>query len=109
MRRDLAEMVVAARLRQCAHQGVGRRHGEQLPQQTGPAREPLGGSPHTAALGVAQQRREVGRAGKADPYRVFDAKLAQAGDPLQDRLGIEAELGDDVDRQAGGLRGTAVI
>src|SRR5262249_20546475 len=42
--------------------------------------------------------------GKADPHRMFDAELAQAGDPLQDRLGIEAELGDDVDRHAGGLR-----
>src|SRR5262249_11469467 len=57
-----------------------------------------------AALRVAQQRGEIGRAGKADPHRMFDAELAQAGDPLQDRLGIETELGDDVDRHAGGLR-----
>src|SRR6516165_9784126 len=40
---------------------------------------------------------------------MFDAELAQAGDPLQDRLGIEAELGDDVDRQAGGLRGLDLV
>jgi len=109
MRRDLAEMLVGARLRQRAHQGVRRRHGEQLPQQAGLAGEPLGRCPHAAALGIAQQRREIGRAGKADPYRVFDAELAQPADPLQDRLGIEAELGDDVDRQAGGLRGLDLV
>jgi len=59
---------------------------------------------HAAALGVAQQRGEIGRAGKADPHRMFDAELAQPSDPLQDRLGIEAELGDDVDRHASGFR-----
>ena len=35
---------------------------------------------------------------------MFDPELAQPGDPLQDRLGIEAELGDDVDRHAGRFR-----
>src|SRR5262249_7799884 len=42
--------------------------------------------------------------GKADPHRMFDAEFAQARDPLQDRLGVEAELGDDVDRHAGRFR-----
>ena len=40
---------------------------------------------------------------------MFEAEIAQAGDPLQDRLRVEAELGDDVDRQAGALGGTDLI
>ncbi len=66
-------------------------------------RQPLGGSPHAAAPGIAQQRREVGGAGKTDPHRVFDAEIAQAADPFQDRWRIEAELGDDVHRHPGRL------
>ena len=85
MRRDLAEMPASTRLGNRADQNVGRRHGKKLPHQAGLPREPLGGRAHAAAPGIAQQRREVGRAGEADPHRMFDAEIAQAADPFQDR------------------------
>jgi len=103
VRRDLAEMAVRPRLRQRPHQCVGRRHREQLPRQPCLPRQALRRCPHAAALGVAQQRRQAGRPREPDPHRMFEAEVAQSRNPLQDRLGIEAELADDVDGQPGAL------
>src|SRR5262249_49935500 len=96
-------MQLRARLREPANQRVRRRHGEQLPQQTGLPRETLGRCSHPAALGVAQQGREVGGPRKADPHRMFETEIAQMRDPLHDRLRVETELADDMDRHPGGL------
>src|SRR5262249_19702784 len=68
-RRNLAEMTLAARVRQSAHQAVGRRHREQLSHQPGLPRQPLRGRPHAAAAGIAQERRNVRWAREPDPHR----------------------------------------
>ena len=60
---------------------------------------------HAAAAGIAHQRREAGRPDEPDAQPMLEAESAQPGDEVEDRAGIEAELGDDLDGKPGRLRG----
>ena len=87
-----------------SHQCVGGRERKQLPHQAGLACQPLRRGADPTALGVTQQRRQAGRTGKSNADGMLDAELAQARDPSQHRLGVEAKLRDDVNGDSGGLR-----
>ena len=73
------------------------------------ARQPLHRGRDAAAARVAHQRRQAGRAGEADPHRRVEAEVAQPADPADDRIGVEAELRDDVQPQPGRLRGRDLV
>ena len=67
-------------------------------------RQPLHRGAHAAALRVAQQRRQAGR--PAIPIRTGCSMPRSRSRAIQsqDRLGVEAELRDDMDREPGLLR-----
>ena len=89
------------RLGKRPHEVVGRGHGEHLPEEAGALDQRLRGRADAAAGSIAQQRREPGRPGKPDPHRMLEAEGAQPREEVEDRAGVEAELGDDLDGQAG--------
>src|SRR5262245_53037657 len=107
VRGDVAQ--VAARLPKRTDEGVGRRHAEQLADETGLPRQPLRRCAHAAALRIAQERREVGRAGQSDAHGMLDAEVAQSSDPPQYGRAVEAELRDDMNRHARALGGADLV
>ena len=104
-KRNAAPHGRAGRRRAASASGRIRPSGALVPTRclSRPAclRQPLHRGAHAAALRVAHQRRQVGRARHSDPHRMLDAEIAQPHDPVEHRRGVEAELRDDMDREAG--------
>ena len=82
---------------------VGNGQREHLPQHPGTLRQRLRRGAHAAAGGVAQQRRNAGRADEPDAQRLLETETAQPRHVIEDRARIETELGDDLDRKPGRL------
>ena len=82
---------------------VGNGQREHLPQHPGALRQRLRRGAHAAAAGVAQQRRDAGRADEPDAQRLLETETAQPRHVIEDRARVETELGDDLDRKPGRL------
>src|SRR5690349_10030079 len=102
MRSDLAEM--APMLGDGAHELVRRPHAEETMRQAGVARKILQRDAHAAAPRVASKRREARRSRKPDPQTMLQAEVAQTADPGEQHLRTEAELCNEMDRDADRFR-----
>ena len=103
VRRNIAEP--SAGFRKLPDNSVGRAIAYEMLEQAALARKSLSGSNYAAALGVAQQRREIGRSRHADADLIFDPEIAQLENPGCDLLRRKTKLGDDMNIEPGLSRG----
>src|SRR3954468_6578178 len=94
-------------------EGAQEAAGSGRPHQVGERQAVLAGDRRARAdaeaAGEAQQPPHAGRAGNPDPHRRVDAHLPGGLDPVENRVGVEPELGDDLAAQAAALdRGVLV-
>src|ERR1700704_4219253 len=105
MRLERAEAALVPGFDDRAHERTGGPHREELACEPGVARKTLHRDPHAASARIPGERRQAGGPPKPDPNRMLHPEVAEPAEPREQRRRFEAELGDDMDRQADGFRG----
>src|SRR3989304_8819457 len=101
VRRPFAELARSGRFGQHLHNVIGSGSAKRLKRNSNIPHQPTGAGLNTAALSEAQERRHFRGPRQTDSDPPGEAVGAQAAQPADDSLAVEAELAHELDLEAG--------